>query len=84
MDVSVHHEGGDRYRPDGFEVDASYEMADRPVRVTRIDIELRLPRGFPEEMRDRLAAVIGHCTVHNSITMPPEVRIEVRAPAGAL
>jgi hypothetical protein len=35
-------------------------------------------------MRDRLAAVIGHCTVHNSITMPPEVRIEVRAPAGAL
>ncbi|MGZ6545032.1 MAG: OsmC family protein [Actinomycetota bacterium] len=132
MDVSVHHEGGDRYRveigwhaltvdqpdtgdtgptptdlfvaslascvahyagrffarhdidPDDFQVDASFEMADRPARVGRIDIGLRLPRGFPDEMRDRLAAVIDHCTVHNSITTPPEVRIEVRAAAGAV
>ena len=59
-------------------------MADRPARVGRIDIGLRLPQGFPEEMRDRLAAVIDHCTVHNSITTPPEVRIEVRAAAGAV
>jgi putative redox protein len=71
--------------PDGFEVDATFAMAaDRPARVGSIDLRLRLPRGFPLELRERLAAVIDHCTVHNSITTPPEVRMELRAaPAAA-
>ena len=132
MDVSVHHEGGDRYRveigwhaltvdqpdtgdtgptptdlfvaslascvahyagrffarhdidPDGFGVDARSRW---PIVRRASDgstSALRLPRGFPDEMRDRLAAVVDHCTVHNSITTPPEVRIEVRAAAGAV
>lgn len=131
MDVSVHHEGGDRYRveigwhaltvdqpdtgdtgptptelfvaslascvahyagrffarhgidPDGFEVDASYATADRPARVSAIDLSLRLPRGFPDELRERLAAVVDHCTVHNSITTPPDVRVKLSPAAAA-
>lgn len=70
--------------PDGFGVDATFSMAtDRPVRVGRIDLRLRLPRGFPDELRERLAAVVDHCTVHNSITTPPEVRVDLRASAAA-
>jgi putative redox protein len=70
--------------PDGFEVDTTFSMsADRPARVGRIDMHLRLPRAFPDELRGRLAAVVDHCTVHNSITTPPEVRVELRSPAAA-
>jgi uncharacterized OsmC-like protein len=70
--------------PDGFTVDAAFSMAeDRPARVGRIDLRLRLPRAFPDELRGRLAAVVDHCTVHNSITTPPEVRVELRSVAAA-
>lgn len=70
--------------PDGFAVGASFAMAtDRPARVGRIDLGLRLPRGFPDEMRARLLVVIDHCTVHNSITTPPEIRVELRKAAAA-
>ncbi|MEO8424445.1 MAG: OsmC family protein [Actinomycetota bacterium] len=66
--------------PDGFGVDATFTMAaDRPARVGSIDLSLRLPRGFPDGLRDRLAAVVDRCSVHNSITTPPEIRVELRA-----
>jgi Predicted redox protein, regulator of disulfide bond formation len=70
--------------PDGFGVDATFAMAtDRPARVGRIDLRLRLPRAFPDELRERLAAVVDHCTVHNSITTPPEVRVKLQPAAAA-
>ena len=61
---------------DGLGVDCAWEMAeDRPARVGAIEVTLRLPDGFPEEQRDRLMAVVEHCTVHNSIVRAPQVRI---------
>ena len=70
--------------PGGFGVAATFEMsADRPARVGRIDLGLQLPRGFPDELRERLTAVVDHCTVHNSITTPPEVNVQLRAAAAA-
>jgi putative redox protein len=70
--------------PDGFDVDATFAMAnDRPARVDRIDLMVRLPDGFPDELRARLAAVVDHCTVHNSITTPPDLRVEMRKAAAA-
>jgi len=61
---------------DGLRVDCSWTMAgDRPARVGTVDLTVRLPDGFPEEQRDRLMAVIEHCTVHNSLVRPPQVRI---------
>jgi uncharacterized OsmC-like protein len=62
--------------PHGLGVDCSFAMAtDRPARVGRIDLTLRLPAAFPDALRDRLLAVVEHCTVHNSIANAPEVRI---------
>lgn len=54
---------------------------DRPARVATIQIRVATPPGFPEVKRDRLQAVVDHCTVHTSITIPPEISIEVAAPA---
>jgi uncharacterized OsmC-like protein len=61
---------------DGFEVGCSFELAsDRPARVRSIHIDVHLPGGFPEGRRDALLAVLRHCTVHNSISMKPDVAI---------
>ena len=63
---------------DGFEVSCTFDMAeDRPSRVRSIALKVDLPEGFPDGLRDRLRAVVEHCTVHNSIDIPPEVRIDL-------
>ena len=62
---------------DGLRVDCAFEMADKPAKVARIDVKLTLPGGFPESRRSALASVVEHCTVHNSLRAPPDVRIEL-------
>jgi putative redox protein len=66
----------------GLGVTCEWAFADdRPARVATIKIRVATPPGFPDGKRDRLQAVVDHCTVHTSITMPPDISIEVAAPA---
>ena len=70
--------------PDGFAVRATFEMADEgPGRVAGIDLSVTLPAGFPEERVPGLMSAVRHCTVHNSLRRPPDVRIAVHQPAVA-
>ncbi len=63
---------------DGLAVRADFEMAaDRPARVSAIRVSVRVPDGFPDGRRTALAAVIAHCTVHNSIVTQPEITVTV-------
>lgn len=39
------------------------------------------PPGFPDDKRERLQAVVDHCTVHTWITMPPQISIELAGAA---
>lgn len=67
------------YSRDGLAVTTSFDMAtDRPARVTAIRIELTVPGEVPAERRPALAAVVSHCTVHNSLASPPEVSVELK------
>ena len=60
---------------DGLRVDCDYTIsADRPFRVSSVTLRLVTPP-LPENRRSALLAVVDHCTVHNSIRQPPEVRI---------
>ena len=59
----------------GLQVETSYTMASKPARVSRVDLQIRLPLELPPERRDGLLAAAGHCTVHNSITTAPEITI---------
>jgi uncharacterized OsmC-like protein len=63
---------------DGLEVLADFDMAaDRPARVTAIRITVHPPRGFPADRTAALTAVCSHCTVHNSLTLQPDVTVTV-------
>lgn len=59
----------------GLSVTAAYDLAERPTRVGEVRITLSVPDGVPEERRAALLAVASHCTVHNSLVQPPDVRI---------
>jgi len=66
--------------PEGLAVECDFAFAtDRPARVSQVDLRVVLPEGFPEDRRAGLLAVVEHCTVHNSITHAPEIRITLGA-----
>jgi uncharacterized OsmC-like protein len=62
---------------EGLSVVAGYTMAERPVRVGEINVSITLPEGVPEDAHTRLLAVASHCTVHNTLETPPQVRINL-------
>ena len=67
------------YSRDGLAVSAGYEMAaDRPARVGGIRLTVHVPAGLPADRWAALQAVASHCTVHNSLTAPPAVTIDLR------
>lgn len=66
------------YERTGLTVSASYEMAaDRPARVASVTISMKVPTGLPEARWPALEAVVRHCTVHNTLHDPPEIRIDL-------
>jgi uncharacterized OsmC-like protein len=66
------------YSRDGLGVSVAFDMADdRPVRVSRVRLNVRVPADVPANRWPALAAVVSHCTVHNSLTTPPEVTIDL-------
>lgn len=59
----------------GLSVETSFALAQKPARVDRIDVTVKLAADLPPARRDALLAVVNHCTVHNSITTSPEISI---------
>jgi uncharacterized OsmC-like protein len=60
---------------DGLSVVTTYSMAERPTRVSEIQVSIHLPAEIPEDAHARLLAVASHCTVHNTLANPPRVTI---------
>lgn len=65
---------------EGLTVSATYRLAtDRPARVSSISLTLSVPDTVPAHRWPALQAVVQHCTVHNSLTTPPDVHIELES-----
>lgn len=62
---------------EGLAVHAAYELADRPARVASMEVQLMVPPGVPESRRKPLLAMASHCTVHNTLTEPPRISIDL-------
>jgi uncharacterized OsmC-like protein len=63
---------------EGLGVSVGFDMAtDKPARVAAMHLTVRVPADLPAERRPALAAVVSHCTVHNSLTAPPAVTIDL-------
>jgi ribosomal protein S12 methylthiotransferase accessory factor len=50
-------------------------------RIGRIQVELRLPAGFPEKYRPAILRAMDQCAVKKHILEPPEFLITLAAPA---
>jgi uncharacterized OsmC-like protein len=64
---------------EGLRIETSYEMGTKPSRVSRFDVKVILPAGFPEDRQKALYAMVNACTVHSTLHHEPEVSIELVA-----
>lgn len=61
-----------------LEVGADFEMSrSGPARVTAVHLTVRPPTRLPSTELPGLLAAIDHCTVHNSLRLPPGLTVEV-------
>ena len=63
----------------GLSVEVSYTMATKPSHVGDVTLRLVVPAGVPAERQAALLAMAGHCTVHNTLHVTPEVKIALDA-----
>ena len=68
-----------RLPEDPIEIHAQWAMASSPARVAAVEIDVTVPAIVSAEARRGLYAVVSHCTVHNSLTSPPDVRLRIAA-----
>ena len=60
---------------DGLQVVAEYATTGHPSRVAQVRLVVTVPPGLSVARRRGLVAVSSHCTVHNSLTTPPEIEV---------
>jgi putative redox protein len=63
----------------GLKVTAEYRWAENPHRVGEIALNVEAP-GLTEAKRHAFERVIEHCTVHNTLSVPPVVRVNLAPP----
>ena len=66
-------------------VRCAYRMTDdAPHRVERVDLHVTLPPGLSAQRRISVERAMQHCTVHESLRIPPRVEISLAPEAEAV
>lgn len=61
----------------GLEVSSTWETTESPHRVARIFVSIKLPAELSEPQRRALLKTARACTVHNTLSHPPEIAIDL-------
>lgn len=62
---------------EGLTIDVDWSYAEQPHRVGTVAIKLHLPGELTSEQQEKLLRVAHGCTVHQSLTVPPKVEIQL-------
>lgn len=65
-----------RINVEGLQIDADYEKATNPDRISKIIVKISLP-GLSEEHKKGVFEAASHCIVHQSLIQKPDVNISV-------
>jgi putative redox protein len=66
----------------GVTVHCTYVLKEwAPARVTDVELNVEVPPGTPPARMAAVERAVEHCTVHNSMTIPPRIRIAVASAA---
>jgi uncharacterized OsmC-like protein len=62
-----------------LQVTTAWDYAEQPHRVGRFDVRIVYRGALDAAMRDRLQRVVEGCTVHHTLTHPPQIRVALSA-----
>lgn len=65
---------------DGMRIDVSWRFGETPLRFSQINLNANLPVRIPQNIKSALLRTAKHCTIHNTLTHPPEVEISLIQP----
>ena len=65
---------------DNLKVEMNWEYAQDPFRIGKVKVKLILPVKIDKKISTALDKVAHSCTVHNTLTHPPEIKIEIETP----
>jgi putative redox protein len=65
------------YTDGDVEVSLTYQLADKPARVSSIVVDLEIPRDVPENRKKAILNVAHLCPIHKTLANPPEIDIEI-------
>lgn len=68
---------------EALRVDVAWDYAERPHRVGRFDVRLTYRGAIDRTMCERLLAVARGCTVHHTLTHPPEISVTLHEDSNA-
>ena len=66
---------------EGMRIDLDWSVAEEPHRIGEIDISLALPATVPRKQYATLERVAHACLIHNTLTHPPKISLELSASA---
>ncbi len=55
----------------------TWEKAANPARISKIDVDVHLPKMVAENKREALIKVAEHCLVHNTVHTHPQVKVNL-------
>lgn len=62
---------------EGFRVDLEWTLDKKPKRFDTFDLKVRMPGGLTDRQRASLGRIVKACTVHNTLSHPPKIEIEL-------
>jgi putative redox protein len=64
---------------EGMRIDLDWQVAERPHRIGEIRVAVGVPRALGKEQISTLERVAHSCLIHNTLTHPPEIELELSA-----
>lgn len=64
---------------EGLEITQTAEWDDAAHRVSKVTLNIKLPKGFPEKYRDSVVSTANLCTVKKHLANPPSFEIATEA-----
>ena len=64
---------------EGMRIALDWQMADSPHRIGAIDVAVSIPKHVPSDQQKTLDRVAHSCLIHNTLTHPPTISLDLAA-----
>ncbi len=68
-------------RLEGMSIELDWKIAEHPHRIGEIEVVVKIPHSLTEDQEHVLARVAEECLIHNTLRVPPKMKMTLTAQA---